>query len=370
MPDTKMDECTAQLNETLGSELHGDMELSAQAARLRYVQDDKPGFGRKRTAKGFRYVDTQGRPLRDEKQLARIRSLAIPPAWEKIWICPYANGHLQATGYDARQRKQYRYHKEWRAIRDEAKFEHIIDFALHLPLIRERIDAELTQPGLSRDKVLALVVALLETTMIRIGNDEYARNNGSFGLTTLRNRHVEVSGGRIAFHFKGKSRVEHAIEIQNARLARLVRKMKELPGQELFQYLDDDGKRHAIDSSDVNDYLKRITGRDYTAKDFRTWSGTVQTFHTLSAAEPFENQSQAKKNVLAAITEAARKLGNTPSICRKCYVHPLIIDIYMTGKLFAALRKHSQPQQLDAWQAAEQDVLALLQRHAGVKQPA
>jgi len=364
MPDIKKEKCATQLSETLGSELHGDMALSAQAARLRYMQDDKPGFGRKRTAKGFRYVDTQGRPIKDEKQLARIRSLAIPPAWEKVWICPYANGHLQATGYDARQRKQYRYHKAWRAIRDEAKFEHIIDFALHLPAIRERIDADLAQPGLTRDKVLALVVSLLETTMIRVGNDEYARSNRSFGLTTLRNRHVEVNGGRIAFRFKGKSRVEHAIEIQNARLARLVRKIKELPGQELFQYIDDDGKRHAIDSSDVNDYLKRITGRDYTAKDFRTWSGTVHTFHALWTAGPCENESQAKQHVLAAISAAASRLGNTPSICRKCYVHPLIIDTYMAGKLFSSMPKHPRSQHRDTWQAAEQNVLALLQRYA------
>ncbi|MGX8883951.1 DNA topoisomerase IB [Methylovorus sp. SPW-M1] len=363
MPDTPLDECTVQLNDALGAELHGDMALSAEAARLRYVNDGTPGFARKRTAKGFRYVDRQGHPLHDKTHLARIRALAIPPAWQDVWICPYANGHIQATGIDAKGRKQYRYHKEWRAIRDEAKYAHMLDFALHLPLIREQVDADLARPGLCREKVLALVIALLEKTMIRVGNDEYARTNRSFGLTTLRNRHVDVQGGRIAFHFRGKSRVEHAIELQNARLARLVRKMKDLPGQALFQYVDDAGERHAVSSSDVNAYLKSITGRDYTAKDFRTWSGTLHTFQSLTTLDAFENQTQAKKNVVQAITEAARKLGNTPTICRKCYVHPLIIETYMAGKLLEAVEQETTDKDAPwAMDAIERHVLHLLQR--------
>lgn len=361
MPDTTLDECTSQLNDALGSELHGDMALSAEAARLRYVNDGTPGFARKRTAKGFRYVDRQGRPLHDKTHLARIKALAIPPAWREVWICPYANGHIQATGIDVKGRKQYRYHKEWRAIRDEAKYAHMLDFALHLPLIREKVDADLAKPGLCREKVLALVIALLEKTMIRVGNDEYARTNRSFGLTTLRNRHVEVQGGRIAFHFRGKSRVEHAIELQNARLARLVRKMKDLPGQALFQYVDDAGERHTVSSSDVNAYLKAMTGRDYTAKDFRTWSGTLHTFQSLTTLEPFENQTQAKKNVVQAITEAARKLGNTPTICRKCYVHPLIIETYMAGKLLEAMAQPAGQESPAPLEAIERHVIALLQ---------
>lgn len=363
MPNTPLDECTVQLNDALGAELHGDMALSAEAARLRYVNDGTPGFARKRTAKGFRYVDRQGRPLHEKTHLARIRTLAIPPAWQDVWICPYANGHIQATGVDAKGRKQYRYHKEWRAIRDEAKYAHMLDFALHLPLIREQVDADLARPGLCREKVLALVIALLEKTMIRVGNDEYARTNRSFGLTTLRNRHVDVQGGRIAFHFRGKSRVEHAIELQNARLARLVRKMKDLPGQALFQYVDDAGERHAVSSSDVNAYLKSITGRDYTAKDFRTWSGTLHTFQSLTTLDAFENQTQAKKNVVQAITEAARKLGNTPTICRKCYVHPLIIETYMAGKLLEAVEQETTDKDAPwALDAIERHVLHLLQR--------
>ncbi|MDP2247092.1 MAG: DNA topoisomerase IB, partial [Nitrosomonadales bacterium] len=336
--------------------------------RLRHVNDRMPGFSRKRAAKGFRYVDTQGRPLHDERHLARIKALAIPPAWSNVWICPYANGHIQATGCDAKGRKQYRYHKEWRAIRDEAKYDHMIDFAMHLPLIRKRVDADLARTGLCKEKVLALVVALLEKTMIRVGNDEYARSNRSFGLTTLRNHHVDILGGQIVFQFRGKSRIEHAIRLQNSRLARLIRKMKDLPGQELFQYIDNDGHHYPINSSDVNQYLKDITGRNYSAKDFRTWSGTLHTFQALVSLEACESQTQAKKNVMEAITAAALKLGNTPTICRKCYVHPVIIETYMAGKLMGLIKENvsAQKNALESWalDTAEQCVLQLLQREA------
>lgn len=327
----KSDPCTQLLNDALGNELHADMALSAKTAKLRYMQDSSRGLGRKAAAKGFRYVDSEGKPVRDQETLARIKALAIPPAWRDVWICPHANGHLQATGIDARGRKQYRYHAKWRQVRDQAKFEHMVDFALHLPLIRERVAQDLASTGLNMNKVLALVVALLEQTMIRVGNDEYARSNKSFGLTTLRNRHVDIKGGSLVFHFKGKSRVEHAIALQNARLARLVRRIKELPGQALFQYLDEQGQAHAVSSTEVNDYLKEISGRDYSAKDFRTWSGTVHTFLALAECAPSTSETEAKKNVMAAVTAAALKLGNTPTICRKCYVHPAIIDTYLAG---------------------------------------
>lgn len=367
MPDTLISEA---LTDSAGLDLHGDMLLSAQAARLRYVNDRMPGFCRKRAAKGFRYVDTQGRPLHDARHLARIKALAIPPAWNNVWICPYANGHIQAIGCDAKGRKQYRYHKEWRAIRDEAKYDHMIDFALHLPLIRKQVDADLARTGLCKEKVLALVVALLEKTMIRVGNDEYARTNRSFGLTTLRNHHVDILGGQIVFQFRGKSRIEHAIRLQNSRLARLIRKMKDLPGQELFQYIDNDGRHYPINSSDVNQYLKDITGRDYSAKDFRTWSGTLHTFQALVSLEACESQTQAKKNVMEAITAAALKLGNTPTICRKCYVHPVIIETYMAGKLMESIQDNGSQQKdsVESWalDTAEQCILQLLQQGSGI----
>lgn len=373
------DACTAQLNAALGNELHGDMALSAKSARLRYVQDSSPGLGRKRAAKGFRYVDSENQPVRDQETLARIKALAIPPAWREVWISPHANSHLQATGLDARGRKQYRYHAKWRVVRDQAKFEHMVDFALHLPLIRERVAQDLASPGLPLPKVLALIVALLEQTMIRVGNDEYARSNQSFGLTTLRNRHVEIKGGSLVFHFKGKSRIEHSIALQNARLARLVRRIKELPGQALFQYLDEDGQRHAVSSTEVNDYLKQISGRDYSAKDFRTWSGTVHTFVALADCAPCSSDSEAKKNVMAAVTAAARKLGNTPSICRKCYVHPAIIETYLAGAQAVAAEKAATQAKAkkpaasslaqkghaeDSLALAEQQVLHLLQQYS------
>ncbi|MCB5187497.1 DNA topoisomerase IB [Methylobacillus caricis] len=365
MANAAIDGAIAQGNASLCKDLHIDMELSAQAARLRYINDRIAGITRKRSVKGFRYMDTHGRPLRDNQHLNRIKALAIPPAWTNVWICPYANGHLQATGYDAKGRKQYRYHKSWRVIRDEAKYGHIVDFALHLPLIRKQVNTDLARPGLCMEKILALVVTLLEKTMIRIGNDEYARINRSFGITTLRNRHVDVHAGQIVFHFQGKSRVEHTITLQNANLARIVRKMKDLPGQELFQYVDETGHRHSISSSDVNQYLKNITGSEYTAKDFRTWSGAIHAFEALISAEAFENQTQAKKNVTEAIAVVAEKLGNTPAICRKCYVHPFIIKTYLAGGIFdhvrddaSSLNKSSKPWALNP---VEQQVLKLLQ---------
>ncbi|MCB5189807.1 DNA topoisomerase IB [Methylobacillus arboreus] len=347
------------------STVKADMASLAQEASLRYVNDSGSGIARKRTAHGFRYTDIHGRPLHEATQLARIKALAIPPAWTKVWICPYANGHIQATGFDAKGRKQYRYHKKWREIRDEVKYEHMIEFALHLPLIRRQVDQDLHRPGLCREKILALAVALLERTMIRVGNNEYARTNQSFGLTTFRNRHVDVKGGIIAFHFRGKSRIVHSIRLQNARLASIIRKMKDLPGQDLFQYIDEEGDRHPITSTDVNQYIKLISGRDYTAKDFRTWLGTLHAFHSLSLADTFENLTQAKKNVMQAITEAASKLGNTSAICRKCYIHPYIIEAYLAGQLIQESQEYTNTKKntQDRWalDVIEERVLKLLQ---------
>jgi len=304
---------------------------TARAAGLRYVSGDQPGISRKRTSKGFRYVDAGGKPVRDPDTLARIRALAIPPAWEQVWICPHANGHLQATGRDARGRKQYRYHSRWRSVRDEVKYERMLAFGRALPAIRAAVDAALSLPGLPREKVLATVVHLLQVTKMRIGNEEYARENQSFGLTTLRNRHVRIDGSAVAFHFRGKSGIVHKLTVSDRRLARIIQRARELPGQELFQYIGDDGATHSIDSADVNDYLRAVSGEDYTAKDFRTWHGTVLAALALKEFGKFDSETQAKKNIVRAIETVAQQLGNTPSICRKCYIHPAILAAYLDG---------------------------------------
>jgi DNA topoisomerase-1 len=348
--------------------LHQDMELSAQIGKLRYINDDIAGFVRQRRGKNFYYLDTKGKLIRDKSHLTRIKSLAIPPAWEQVWISPYANGHLQATGRDAKGRKQYRYHSQWRTVRDEVKYEHMIDFGLHLPMIRQKIDEDLSRPGLSKDKVLATIIYLLENTMIRIGNDEYVKTNKSFGLTTLRNRHVEITGGVVKFKFRGKSKIEHDISLQDARMARIIKRIMHIPGQELFQYVDSEGVRHPVNSTDVNEYLKQITGRDYTAKDFRTWSGTMHAAMALRALEPFDNLTQAKKNVVLAIEAASRKLGNTPSICKKCYVHPYIIESYMAGAMFDLIEANADLVDDEALlDYVEQYILKLLQNRQSIK---
>nr|WP_235548311.1 DNA topoisomerase IB [Noviherbaspirillum sp. Root189] len=314
---------------------------------------------------GFRYIDADGKAVTNEATLARIKSLAIPPAWTDVWICPWDNGHLQATGRDARKRKQYRYHPRWRNVRDEAKYERMISFGQALPGIRKEVDKALNLPGLPREKVLATIVYLLQATMMRIGNEEYARQNKSFGLTTLRDRHVRIDGSEVEFRFRGKSGVNHAIKVDDPRLARIVRKTRDLPGQELFQYIDDDGEPHTIGSSDVNDYLRSITGEDYTAKDFRTWSGTVLAALALQEYEKFDSEAQAKKNVVRAIESVAEKLGNTPSICRKCYVHPAVIESYLDGTMLHALQQRAQDElktDLHALGPEEAAVVALLQQ--------
>jgi DNA topoisomerase-1 len=308
-----------------------DAVRSARSAGLRYVSDASPGISRQRQGAGFVYLDRSGATLTDDGELQRIRKLAIPPAWSDVWICPFPNGHLLATGRDARGRKQYRYHPRWRVVRDETKYARMIAFAEALPGIRQRVDEDLGRRGLPRPKVLAAVVRLLETTFIRVGNEEYARQNGSFGLTTLRNRHVAIDGSTVRFSFKGKSGKRHTVDVSDRRLASIVRRCRDLPGYELFQYIDDEGEQQAIDAADVNEYLREVSGEDFTAKDFRTWAGTLLVALALQEYEAFDSQAQCKKNVVLAIETAATQLGNTPAICRKCYVHPAILDAYLEG---------------------------------------
>jgi DNA topoisomerase-1 len=315
---------------------------SAKAAGLRYVSDAAlPGILRRRAGTAFRYVTPGGSVVRDRATLRRIRALAIPPAWETVWICPREDGHLQATGRDARGRKQYRYHARWREVRDETKYGRVIAFARALPRIRRRVDQDLALPGLPREKVLATVVRLLETTFIRVGNEEYARQNASFGLTTLRDRQVRVRGSKLKFRFRGKSGVEHAIELSDRRLAAVVRRMQDLPGEELFQYQDEKGELRIVESHDVNEYLREIAGDEFTSKDFRTWAGTVLTTRLLQSAGGAGSATEAKRNIARAIEEAARQLGNTSAVCRKCYVHPAVLEYYFDGTLAESLRGRS-----------------------------
>jgi DNA topoisomerase-1 len=305
---------------------------AARAASLRYVSDGAPGLIRRRKGSGFTYATADGRVVRDGETVTRIRSLAIPPAWTDVWICAIPHGHLQATGRDARGRKQYRYHPKWRQVRDENKYAKLSAFARALPKIRRRVKADLELPGLPRSKVLAIIVRLLETTFIRVGNEEYARTNGSFGLTTMQDRHVRVEGSSVQLRFRGKSGKTHAVEIGDKRLAQLVRRCREVPGQHLFQYIDDDGQPQPVDSGDVNDYLREITGDDFTAKDFRTWGGTLLAAALVSEAPA--NAKHGKSALIAAVESVSKVLGNTVAICRKCYVHPAVLDAFVSAETF------------------------------------
>lgn len=349
-----------------------DPVASARAAGLRYVTDDRPGIRRRRAGKHFAYTGPDGRMIRDPDELRRIAALAIPPAWTDVWIAPDPRAHLQATGRDARGRKQYRYHPRWRATRDETKYNRLIAFGEALPTIRARVHEDLRLSGLPRRKVLATVVRLLEQTLIRVGNEEYARANKSFGLTTMRTRHVAVAGATVHFTFRGKSGVTHAIDLSDRRLAGIVKRLQALPGQELFQYVDEGGKRHTIDSADVNAYLTELTGQDFTAKDFRTWAGTVLALTALREFPPFDSETQATHNVVQAIERVAARLGNTPAICRKCYVHPHLLDAYLDGSLAAVLppstgaARHEHPAGLTPEETAVLTLLrARLARGAG-----
>jgi DNA topoisomerase-1 len=338
---------------------------AATAARLRYVSDALPGIRRKRAGKGFSYTAPDGHPLRDGADLNRIRSLAIPPAWTDVWICPAANGHIQATGRDAKGRKQYRYHPRWREVRDENKYGRMLAFGRALPRIRRRVRRDLSLPGLPRQKVLATVVRLLEITLIRVGNEEYVRSNNSFGLTTMRDRHVSVNGSNIRFQFAGKSGKMHAVDLNNPRLARVVKRSRDLPGYQLFQYLDEEGNRQSIDAANVNEYLRSISAEEFTAKDFRTWAGTVLAAYALHELEAFDSDAQAKKNIVRAIESVAERLGNTAAICRNCYVHPEIINAYLDGSLVETLKARAESElaaSLPGLRAEEAAVLALLQQ--------
>jgi len=338
---------------------------AARAAGLRYVSDARPGITREAAGDGFAYRGVDGRVIGDGAVIERIRSLAIPPAYADVWICPFENGHIQATGRDARGRKQYRYHPRWRETRDATKYEHMAEFAAALPAIRARVSADLSRKALSREKVLATVVRLLETTLIRVGNDDYARENGSFGLTTLRNRHVRVQGGTLRFAFKGKSGKTWKLGVEDRRIARVVKACQDLPGQELFAWPAADGTMHDVTSGDVNDYLREITGRDITAKDFRTWSGTVMAALALREFEAFDSETAAKRNVRAAIESVAARLGNTPTVCRKCYVHPDVIEGYMGGKLAMEIAERAEEELregIESLRPEEAAVLALLAR--------
>jgi DNA topoisomerase I len=316
-------------------------QQSARDAGLRYVTDDTPGISRRRTAHGFRYLTPEGRALRRRETLARIRSLAIPPAWEQVWICPREDGHVQAIGRDARGRKQYRYHARWREVRDATKYDRVAAFARALPRIRRRVSVDLALPGLPREKVLATLVRLLETTFMRVGNEEYARSNDSFGLTTLRERQVRVRGAKLRFEFRGKSGVEHRIEVTDPRLARVVRRMQDLPGEVLFRYLDEAGETRVVESADVNDYLKSAAGEDFTSKDFRTWAGSLLAARALKALGRCESASQAKRNIALAVEAVSKELGNTRAVCRKCYIHPRVIECYQSGALATRMRGRS-----------------------------
>jgi len=341
-----------------------DPKEAAEAAGLVYVSDEQPGIRREKKGDVFVYFKPNGEPVTDENALERIRKLAIPPAYTDVWICTRANGHIQATGRDARGRKQYRYHAQFREVRDSTKYGHMMEFAKALPAIRKTISEHMALRGLPREKVLATVVHLLESTLIRVGNDDYAKENKSYGLTTLRNRHVKIDGAELRFEFKGKSGKQWRLQMKDRRVAKVVRACQELPGQELFQYLDENGETHRVTSSDVNAYLKEITGRDITAKDFRTWAGTVLAALALVEMEKFDTQASMKKNIKSAIEKVSSKLGNTPTICRKCYVHPEVISAYGEGGLALDIQERAKEElreNMGNLKPEEAAVLALLE---------
>ncbi|KJK07680.1 MULTISPECIES: DNA topoisomerase IB [Pseudomonas] len=308
------------------------MPDTALPAGLHYVDDNQPGLRRKKSRAGFVYVDANGQRIRDPVTLERIKALAVPPAYTDVWICADPQGHLQATGRDARGRKQYRYHTLWRDFRDSHKYARMLAFADALPKLRQQLDSQLARPGLDREKVMALVVSLLDTTLIRVGNRQYARDNNSFGLTTLRNRHVKVQGSAIRFSFRGKSGIEHQVTLRNRRLANLIKRCMDLPGQDLFQYQDALGQRHCVGSADVNAFLQQLTGSDFTAKDYRTWAGSALALSRLRTLQ-WQPQSEARRQIVDTVKQVALRLGNTPAVCRRCYIHPALFECFVRGEL-------------------------------------
>jgi DNA topoisomerase-1 len=342
-----------------------DAPAAAEQAGLVYVSDEEPGIRRRRSGKGFSFRNPDGTAVKDKETLDRIKSLAIPPAYTDVWICADPKGHIQATGRDDKGRKQYRYHPRWREVRDSTKYERMLDFGKALPAIRERIAADMNKRGLPREKVLATVVHLLENTLIRVGNATYSKENKSFGLTTLQDRHVQVDGGKMRFQFKGKSGKIWNLQVKDRRIARIVKSCQDVPGQHLFQYLDDDGERHGVTSQDVNDYLREISGQDFSAKDFRTWAGTVLAAIALTEFESFDTKAAAKRNLREAIERVSSRLGNTPAICRKCYIHPQVLDCYLEGDLVNQLKDQIEEDlrtELDALKPEEAAVMAFLHR--------
>jgi DNA topoisomerase-1 len=344
-----------------------DVQKSKQVAAkagLRYVSQPNSGIHRRRQGNGFAFVTERGQRIRDPRTLGRIKALAVPPAWTDVWISPRATDHLQATGRDAKGRKQYRYHPRWNETRSANKYDRLIDFAKALPRIRRRVKRDLRRRGLPREKVLAAVVNLLETSLIRVGNEEYARTNHSFGLTTMRDRHAEIRGATIHFRFRGKSGVQGDLELQSPKLAKIVKRCQELPGQQLFQYRDPNGVVHDIDSGDVNDYLRQISGLDASAKDFRTWAGTALAAQALEEFEAFDSNARAKRNIVQAIERVAARLGNTTAVCRKCYVHPAILEAYLDRSLLKVLQRRTEKalrRQLKSLSPEEAAVLAFLE---------
>ena len=342
-----------------------EAKQAARAAGLRYISDTRPGIRREKQGESFAYRAPDGQVIDDPDTLARIKSLAIPPAYTDVWISPLSNGHLQATGRDAKGRKQYRYHPKWRAFHDGNKYDRMMAFGAALPRIRERVAQDLARPGLPREKVLATIVRLLETTLIRVGNEQYAHKNQHYGLTTMHNEHVDVAGSKVEFRFVGKSGKEHDIALRDKRLARIVARLRDLPGEELFEYKDERGAVHTVDSQDVNDYIHEVAGDEFTAKDFRTWSGTILAALALEELEAFDTKTQAKKNVVHAIETVAERLGNTPAVCRKCYVHPSILDSYLDGTMLEGLNQRAEQEiadHLHELRPEEAAVLALLQQ--------
>jgi len=352
------------------TKIAADSLEAAEDAGLRYVSDDQPGSSRQRNGEEFEYLDQKGKPIRDEQRLLRIKRLAIPPAWSDVWICPSPNGHIQATGRDARRRKQYRYHERWREIRDENKYDRLVNFGKALPKIRRRLKKDLALSSLPREKVLATIVQLLERSLIRVGNEEYARENKSFGLTTMQDRHVDVKGSKLRFRFRGKSGRQHEVDVTDRRIARIVMKLQDLAGQSLFQYLDDEGNARDITSQDVNEYLREITGADFTAKDFRTWAGTVLAAVALGKLGASETKRQAKTNIKHAIGAVAEVLGNTPAICRQCYIHPAVLEAYLNGNSingFKPNRREECEKQGTDLASAQKAVLKFLQNCSSEK---
>jgi len=345
-----------------------EARASAKAAGLLYASDEQAGYRRQRRGKAFAYFDTDGQRITERDEITRLNKLAVPPAWTEVWLCPSARGHIQATGRDARGRKQYRYHEQWRSTRDANKFDHILDFAANLPALRERVLHDLAKHGLPREKILATIVYLLENTLARVGNEEYARANKSYGLTTLRNRHVAIAGSTLRFEFMGKSGKAWKVKLTDRRVAKIVRSCQDLPGQHLFQYIDEAGERQKVTSADLNAYLREISGHDITAKDFRTWAGTVLAALALQEVEEFDSEVMAKRNLRLAIEHVAAQLGNTPTICRKCYIHPHIMDCYLEGNLIALLQQRigrKLQAELAKLKPEEAAVLALLRARLG-----